>query len=141
MFKKVLVPIDGSEWSLRALKAAAALAERFNSAVTLLYVVSLPTRNPAFSSEFGMIPSTVVDELETDGERLLSQAAAEYPNLAVEKIIRIGHPAGEILAEAKNGYDLIVMGSRGLGEVRGFLMGSVSDKVTHHALCKVMVVH
>lgn len=142
MFKKILVPVDGSEFSFRAVKTAAALAEKFSSQVTLLHVVTLPFTAPAISPEVGVIiPQHIFDELEAEGRKVLTKAAAELGQASVKTQIRTGHPAMEIIDEAKNGYDLIVMGSRGLGELRGFVMGSVSDRVTHHSGCAVLVVH
>ncbi|HEX3030763.1 MAG TPA: universal stress protein [Bacillota bacterium] len=141
MFKKILVPVDGSANSVRALKTAHSMAEQYGAEITLVNVVSLPTGNAAFASELGVIPGNVVEALEKEAEAMLAKASEEFAELAVTKVVRTGNPAGEILQELKNGYDLVIMGSRGLGTVQGFLMGSVSDKVTHYAKCTVMLVH
>lgn len=142
MFKKILVPVDGSAFSFRAVKTAASLAEKYGSEVTLLYVVTMPFTSTAVSPEVGVIiPQHIFDELEAEGHKILAQAATDLSQAVVKTQIRTGHPAMEIIDEAKNGYNLIVMGSRGLGELRGFVMGSVSDRVTHHSGCTVMVVH
>lgn len=142
MFKKILVPVDGSDFSFKAVKTAASLAEKYDSKITLLYVMSSPFSTPTLSPEVGgLIPQNVFDELEKEGEQVLNRAKTGFANASVETIIRTGHPAIEIIDESKNEYDLIIMGSRGLGELKGFLMGSVSDRVTHHAGCTVMVVH
>jgi len=106
-----------------------------------MYVVALPSRNPGFSADMAVIPQSLVDDLENEGREILKKAKELLTGIQVRMITRTGHPAGEILEEAKDGYDLIVIGSRGLGEIRGFVMGSVSDRVTHHARCTVMVVH
>lgn len=142
MFKKILVPVDGSEFSFRAVKVAASLAEKFNSEITFLYVMALPFSTSVLSPEVGgIIPQNIFDELEKEGQKILSMAEEGFAKASVASKLRMGHPAMEIIDESKNGYDLIVMGSRGLGELKGFLMGSVSDRVTHHASCAVMVVH
>lgn len=142
MFREILVPVDGSEFSLRAVKVAASLAEKYDSRITVLYAVSLPFSTPALSPEVGgIIPQSIFDELEKEGQLVLARAEEELSNTSVVTKLRTGHPAMEIIEEAKNGYDLIVMGSRGLGELKGFVMGSVSDRVTHHAGCAVMIVH
>jgi len=55
--------------------------------------------------------------------------------------IVVGQPADEICKKAKDGgYDLLVMGNRGLGEIKGYLMGSVSNRVIRHAVCPVLIV-
>ena len=140
MFDRILVPVDGSDYSFKAVKAAASIAEKYNSRVTLLYVVDVPVRNPHYSPEMSMIPERVIDDLEQEGKNILAKAAAEFKTKVID-LVRVGHPAGEILNEAENGYDLIVIGSRGLGELKGFLLGSVSDRVSHHARCPVMIIH
>lgn len=142
MFKEILVPVDGSDFSWRAVKVAASMAEKYDSRITVLYVVSLPFSTPALSPEVGgIIPQSIFDELEKEGQSVLTRAEGELSNASVITKLRSGHPAMEIIDEAKNGYDLIVIGSRGLGELKGFVMGSVSDRVTHHAGCAVMIVH
>lgn len=141
MFNRILVPVDGSGYSFRAVETAASLAGKYGSEVTLMYVVALSSRNPGFSADMAVIPQSLVDDLENEGREILKKAKELLTGIQVRMITRTGHPAGEILEEAKDGYDLIVIGSRGLGEIRGFVMGSVSDRVTHHARCTVMVVH
>lgn len=141
MFEKILVPVDGSDYSFRAVKAAASIAEKYGSKITLLYVVDVPARNPLYIPELAAIPEHVVDDLEREGKKVLSKAAAEFKGTEVSSVVRVGHPAGEILDETENGYDLVVIGSRGLGELKGFLLGSVSDRVSHHARCAVMIIH
>lgn len=141
MFGRILVPVDGSDFSFKAVKAAASIAEKYGSQVTLLYVVDVPSRNPRYTPELAMIPESVIDDLEREGKNILVKARAEFKEIKVNEVVRVGHPAGEILNEAGNGYDLIVIGSRGLGELKGFLLGSVSDRVSHHAGCPVMIIH
>ena len=61
--------------------------------------------------------------------------------VAGKTIFSSGNPASAILKEAAMGYDLIVMGSRGLGSVEGFLLGSTTTRVAHHAKIPVLIVH
>ena len=66
---------------------------------------------------------------------------ARTERVEVETLLKEGHPAEEILKTAKKGdFDLIVMGARGISRIRGILIGSVSDGVTRHAPCPVLVV-
>ncbi|MHB9093091.1 MAG: universal stress protein [Eubacteriales bacterium] len=140
MFNKILVPVDGSDYSFRAVKTAASLVEKYSSEVTLIYVVAIPSHNPGYSPDLGMIPQRVIDDLEQQGNNILNKAKAEFKSNMVNTVMRIGYPAEEIIDEAANGYDLVVMGGRGLGKIKGFLLGSVSDRVSHHAQCAVLIV-
>jgi len=145
MFRRVLVPVDGSPNSLKAARAAAEIARRFDSQVTLVHVQHLPATALAASGVAGMIglASAAVEALEEAGREVL-QVARECLGLPDERVKQerlSGHPAEVVcrLAE-EGGYDLIVMGSRGLSEVAAFFLGSVSDKVSHHAPCPVLIV-
>lgn len=143
MFRKILVPVDGSPLSIAAVHKAAALAEKFQGELTLLNVVVNPVQNGVFDPGLVVIPPEIITALEEEGVRILETAAKEVPSgIAARTVQKFGHPAQTILELAREeGYDLIVIGSRGLGEIRGYLLGSVSDRVTHHAPCTVMIVH
>jgi nucleotide-binding universal stress UspA family protein len=141
LFNKILVPVDGSDFSIKAVKTAVAIAEKFNSTVDLLAVIEIPTDKNVVVSEVGIVPGLVVDTLNAETEELFAKLKSQYPNVTLNTLIRSGHPAREIVEESQNGYDLIIIGSRGLGEIKGFLMGSVSDRVSHHAKCSVMLIH
>ncbi len=145
MFRKVLVPVDGSPSSLKAARAAAEIARRFDSQVTLVHVQHLPATVVAASGAAGMagLDSAAVEALEEAGREVL-RVARECLGLPDERVKQerlSGHPAEVVcrLAE-KAGYDLIVIGSRGLSKVGAFLLGSVSDKVSHHVHCPVLIV-
>jgi nucleotide-binding universal stress UspA family protein len=80
---------------------------------------------------------------QQEAEELLEAAKSKFSGSAATLRTQIeeGHPAGIILEVAKKGsYDLIILGSRGLSRVAGFLLGSVSDAVAHHAHCPVLIV-
>jgi nucleotide-binding universal stress UspA family protein len=145
MFANILVPVDGSECALKAARAAAEIARRFDSQVTLLQVLQMPESLMAAADLAGMVgPDRIATEaLQRAGEEAL-RAGAEALALPPERVkqeLLFGHPAETIGRVAKEGrYDLIVMGSRGLTEVGAFFMGSVSDKVSHHAPCPVLIV-
>jgi nucleotide-binding universal stress UspA family protein len=137
--KKILVPVDGSEYSFRAVQAAAALAVKFDSKITLLHVTA-----PPFGHYLGeldiAITMNILEEMEKEGRAILAKAEAECPEGLVDTIYRQGNPTATIVNESKKGYDLIVMGSRGLGALKEFLMGSVSNGVVHRSDCSVMIV-
>jgi nucleotide-binding universal stress UspA family protein len=139
MFKNLVLAYDGSEFSLRALQRAKAIAERFESTLWLVHVF----RNPSdllgytdFEKLFAKRKSAAQAVLD-DARQKLGRTTF---TLQVE--LREGHETESILKVAENcAADLIVMGTRGLGAVKGLLVGSVSRKVIHYAECPVMVVH
>ena len=135
--RRMLIAVDGSEFSLAAVKAAATLAsERGIKKVTLLNVI------PIVPSPVGPVAMAVLpDDAESweifDEPRQILEAVGVQPLL----LIREGDPAEEIVRVAKEqGFDLIVVGHRGLSGVKAFLLGSVSQRVVSHAPCSVLVV-
>jgi nucleotide-binding universal stress UspA family protein len=137
---KVLVPVDGSENALRALeRAVAMLRERAPFEVHLLNV------QPALGGDVTTFvgSSTVKDYHREEGEKVLQPARAlvERLGVAYKPHITVG-PAGESIAgfAKKLGVDMIVMGTRGLGGLKGALLGSVSSEVIRHAEVPVTLV-
>lgn len=135
MYKRILIPVDGSEKSALAARQGAELASKFGSAATLFHVVPvLPVDR---------VRSIVLDEAKVHGQEMLKQFARDLSsfNIAIDSEIVPGHPADAICIKARvDKYDLIVMGSRGLSGVKGYLLGSVSSKVARHAPCAVLIV-
>lgn len=146
MFKKILVPIDGSGVSIAALKTAAKMAESFGSEVMLFHVMQLPSPIEIFetySGKMGEIYYQIKERVEKYGERVLQGAVKECSAFKVnfkEKAVW-GEAASEIIQEVLLGkYDLVVIGSRGLDDVEDWLMGSVSQRVVRRSRCPVMVI-
>lgn len=74
-------------------------------------------------------------------ERLVAEAAALHGGrVPVETLVRAGDPATVLLDEAEGGYDLLVVGNKGMTGVARFLLGSVPNKVSHHAPCALLIV-
>lgn len=149
MLDKVLVPTDGSETANRAIAFAARLLGNTSCKVTLLSVVEEPVYS-AFWSD-GLIapevlmppPEELREELDQRAEEVLKESAQPLRDagLEVQAKVRFGNPANEIVQEAEEGgYDMIVMGSHGRGAIGGLLLGSVSNRVMHHAPCPVLIV-
>ncbi|MFZ5633274.1 MAG: universal stress protein [Bacillota bacterium] len=137
MYKKILVPVDGSENSTAALEQAAALAVIAGAGVTVMHVLDLP---PQVKS---LIGDTLKEQIREVGEKIVNSAkeACAARGAACEGKLVWGVPDHEVIMEAQQGrYDLIVIGSRGQGEVKGWLLGSVSRRVVRHARCPVLVV-
>lgn len=138
-FKKVLVPFDGSEHAKRALARAIYLAELCGAKLGLLYVVDLNKKISALEqvSTGGYVPG----EFKEEGYQMLTAAIHLVPKeIEAENVVKIGRPSEVIIETCREGqYDLIVMGSRGLGNIQQLFMGSVSRYVLYHADCPVMI--
>lgn len=135
--KKILVPIDGSEYSMRALEKAKELGEFYKAEITLLTVIDTG-RFMTIDFEQDMLNTGI----ESGQELLLkySQVLEAYP-YGFKSTYRLGDIANEIITVAEeNNFDLIVIGSRGLGLFTRALLGGVSQKVVSHAKTSVMVV-
>ncbi|SHF01458.1 Nucleotide-binding universal stress protein, UspA family [Modicisalibacter ilicicola DSM 19980] len=146
MFKKILVPVDGSESALKALDLACKIARIDNATLHILHIPERLARDTMLV--WGMAAVSIdasQEELERAGRKSLDaakQAAAERGMTDVEGTLRQGDPARIIVEEAKKiGADAIFMGSRGLSNITGLIIGSVSHRVSHTAQCSVITVH
>ena len=139
MFNNILIAFDGSECSKNALTYAKNMAEQYNAALWLVHVfphtsdlLGYTDYEKLFSRRKGA-GQAVLDSIRDD----LGETSFEVHEELLE-----GPEAEAILKFAADiQSDLIVMGTRGLGAVKGLLLGSVSRKVIHYAACPVMVVH
>ncbi len=121
--KKILVPVDGSVGGCKAVDEALFIAEKCDAELDFVYVASNINKD---------IPSHIV--FDRIWEKLSDERKAR-------KHVKSGHIAKSILEVAdEQGSDMIVMGSRGLGLLKGVLIGSVSQKVVEEAKIPVMVV-
>jgi nucleotide-binding universal stress UspA family protein len=131
--ERILVPVDGSEQSHKAIAFAADLAKHYNAALYLLHVYKI-TIIPEGLGDYVM---TEREELQALGDKIIAAAEKEAKGHGIELIqatVVEGDPAERIIDYAKeHDVDIIVIGSRGLGTFKGLLLGSVSDKVTHRA--------
>jgi nucleotide-binding universal stress UspA family protein len=136
MFKKILVAIDGSEYSHRALPAALEVAKKFESDVFVLHVYEHDRgRAAAFVTESPAEATRLVGDAVKAARDAGLTAAGEVHDRAA------GHVARDVVETARTtGSDLIVMGSRGLSDVQGLLLGSVTHKVMQLAHTAVLVV-
>ncbi|MGE1062464.1 universal stress protein [Megasphaera paucivorans] len=139
-FDTILVPVDGSEQSLRALEKAAYIAGLSGADLTLLHVVDLNKKISSFEqvSTGGYIPL----ELKEKGCQLLTDLRHRISaNIQTEIVVEIGNPAEIIVKYAKaHETDLIVIGNRGLGKLKQVIMGSVSQYVLLRSSCTIMIV-
>ncbi|MET0730059.1 MAG: universal stress protein [Solirubrobacterales bacterium] len=136
---RIGVAVDGSSQSWRALSAAAYLAERANAPLAILSVMGPPHYvMGGLLSPLG--PEEYREYKEKEWESVYEEASGRVPDgVASEPLLLHGEPA-EALAEAASDLDLLLLGSRGYGPVKGTLLGSVSARVMAAAPCPVMVV-
>ena len=146
MFTKILCAVDGSTHALKAAEVAGELAHHLSSRLTFLTV----TKELKMSDEAKRYmaiehltgePQYVLDEYT---EQVMQQArdAARAAGVSNAKTqVKTGQPARVIVKTAEaGGYDAIVMGGRGHGDLEGLLLGSVSHKVASLAKCTVITV-
>lgn len=136
MFNKVLVPVDGSEASMKAVAAARTLMEEGSAKeVSLVYVVQAVDVAPINAPEIYDDP-TITAKQVLENARV---AMGNYPPAAL--FLEAGLPADIICRIArKDNYDLIIIGNRGLNPLKRVLLGSISSKVVGAAHCPVLVV-
>jgi nucleotide-binding universal stress UspA family protein len=135
MFRTILFAVDGSEYSKKAIPIAAGMAKAFDGEVIVCNV-----REREISRFMNAVPETdeEADIADRVARELKDSGVSARPD---RRATVIGRVAGEILTAATDhGADLIVMGSRGLGEFSSLLVGSVTHKVLHAATCPVLVV-
>nr|WP_022797655.1 universal stress protein [Thermus islandicus] len=139
MFRRILVGYDGSEMAKKALLAALELARVFGGEVLALAVV----RPPEFA-ELGVELQGVLEEVQGPLAEAFDFANREAERVGVPLRTRsqVGHPAETLARVAEDeGFDLIVLGRRGLTPVQRWMLGSVSERVLRYAPCAVLVVH
>jgi nucleotide-binding universal stress UspA family protein len=139
LIQKILVPVDGSDSSKKALEMAIALAKASKASVTVLEVIE----------DFGPLPGYYEaapkgkDRVKWISEQRFEKVHPILDNSGVswDRMVVEGYAADEIVRIAEEGkYQMVVIGSRGLSAMGRFLVGSVSDRVVHHAHCSVTIV-
>ncbi|EWH02212.1 universal stress protein [Halomonas sp. BC04] len=145
MFNTILVPVDGSEGAKKALAVACQLANQADATIHILHIPEELSHETTLVWGIGAIAVEATRQERDDiGQQVVDKAAQEARDKGVTKVetaIGRGDPARTIISEAKKrGIDAIVMGSRGLSDLRGLVVGSVSHKVSHAAECSVITV-
>lgn len=140
MFKTILLPVDGSESSGKCFDYARNIARVYGSKVIILNVFELPLIIEPYQVSPNIFEQ-VTRELKINSKNLLEQNKDEFSDLNIEELSVEGQPGLVIkqVADEKN-VDLVIMGSRGLGTIQSFLLGSVSNYVIHHVKCPVIVI-
>lgn len=151
MFRKILVPLDQSEHSSKALNVAIQIAKKFAGEITLLHVYSnvlMPivkpgsptlTSVPVLAPEYSL---KMIEVTRDTGDQILAEGKGRVGNegIKVSTLLVEGHVVQEIVRVSREGaFDLIIMGARGVSHIKEMLMGSVTDGVMHHVTCPVLI--
>jgi nucleotide-binding universal stress UspA family protein len=144
VFKSIVVGTDGSQTANQAVRQAVELASSINAKLELVSAYE-PVSGQRLREERTEVPDDVqwmVNPRE-DVDATLKEAAeqAKEAGVAVETYARQGDPADAILDVAEEqGADLIIVGNKGMTGAKRFLLGSVPNKVSHHAPCSVLII-
>lgn len=136
-FEKILFPVDMSESCTATVPYVEALAQKFNAEVTLLHALEIP---PAYFTDWygymALVDTPAIREARQN--EFAQYLKNRFAGLRVKRALVEGDAAQVITRYAEeNGTDLIMMPTRGYGIFRGMLLGSVTAKVLHDALCPV----
>ena len=132
----ILIPLDGSEPSLRALEFAARLGPLAGAKFTILVI-----------HQYIVGRSKVTDVLsQEDVDALLTKSAAVAVSLGLKQVatrhVKSRDVSHAIVSYAEeNDFDLIIMGASGMGHVKSYIIGSVSSEVLRKSVCPVTIVH
>ena len=140
MYKRILVPIDGSDFAIKAQEHALFLAKTCGAEIVALTVVENNFINGLpLDDEINQLN----DILKESSKELLNEfEKLNTDDIKITPVIKEGSPAKMILEVSKEeDVDLIVMGSSGKSGFDRFVMGSVADKVVNAAKCAVLIVH
>jgi len=142
MYKKILVPLDGSPLAEAVLPHAEALAKSEHAEIIILRVPNAPVSE--FLSRDPMIAEMIHADMEKESEEYVHNkvAALEKENIKVTGITKDGPVPDTILNVADETHaDIIAMSTHGRTGISRWLMGSVADKIIHHAHIPVMLIH
>ena len=144
MFQSIVVGTDGSETAGEAVREAIELAKAVGASIELVSAYE-PVSNQRLREESRQAPEDlqwmVNAREDVDATLDAATALAEENGVPVQKYARQGDPADAILDVAEEqGAQLVVVGNKGMTGARRFLLGSVPNKVSHHAPCSVLIV-
>ena len=134
------MPVDGSDNSYRALDAALFLSEKLGSDITVLHVME---QIPIIHIESQKLLSELLENYKKENQDILSKCLeiARKKGVTINTILLQGNPASIILDfSKKEKYDIVIMGSRGMGKFKELILGSVSSKIVHHSLSAILLI-
>ena len=144
MFARIVVGTDGSETAQRAVQEATELAKQTGASLDVVSAFD-PVPSSRLREERLEAPSDIEHEVnpQEDVNAILAEAEGQVSGsgVKVRTFARKGEPADAILDVAEeNNADLIVVGNKGMTGAKRFLLGSVPNKVSHHAPCSVLII-
>ena len=135
-FKTILVPLDGSKYSKKALQRASKIAHAFDSKIILLYVAEKSSVNLLDRKEYMKMLRKFGKKTLDDASKTLSKKG-----IPAKPLLKEGNVVSEIEKIVKSEKcNLIIVGNKGLGAVTRFLLGSVSNKLAQHSNCSLLIV-
>lgn len=139
MFKRILVPTDGSEQSRHALIEALGLAKKFDSEIELVHVTPTQEAYYGYNNDYCNINP---DQVNKNGELAIEYTlkGIDIGDTRLSKKHTPGNPASSILDEIKRDFDLVVMGTQGHGAFAGAVLGSVTQRVLNNSHIPVLIV-
>lgn len=140
MFKRILVPTDGSEPSRHALIKALELARKFNSEVELFHVTQSPEAYYGYNSGYNNCMDQELNEQNGALALEFTLKGIDVGDVHLSKKHISGSAAGSILDEIRREFDLVVMGTQGHAPIAGAFLGSVTQRVLAHSHCPVLIV-
>jgi nucleotide-binding universal stress UspA family protein len=144
LFLKILLPTDGSKHSLEAAEYAVNLALKQNAEVTIMHVYQPLIVPLSDLSSFEAYPYVESEEEAMErSQKLIEETKKVFDekSIPVETKLVCGHVVHAIIEIAdKERFNLIIIGSRGLGPLKRLFLGSVADGVLHHAHCPVLII-
>lgn len=138
MMDRIVVGVDGSDHSRRALQHAMEEARRHHAKLTVVHAYPTPTPIAMYGTAVPVGPTR--EELQQAGRDVIDRTIGTRPTDVDIECIATNGPAAKTLVRIAQGADLLVVGSRGRGGFRGLLLGSTSHQVVSHAACPVLVV-
>jgi nucleotide-binding universal stress UspA family protein len=145
LYYKILVPYDNTAHSYSAVQHAYKLAVASKASMTLFHVVpDVSSVDDVMGVADGPKRADSIQENKARAKLMLDQVKRSFsgPDVKIDIAVATGKPSHEVCKKAKiEGYDVIVMGSRGLRKITGLLGGSVSSKVRSNASCPVILIH
>jgi len=140
-FRRIIVPVDGSEIAKKAAQKALALAKAVDIEVLALHVIDIPGIHSLYAYPDELPYPELHDLIAKEGQSYLDEIEKMGKQKGVNVATKLidGHPTEEIIKEATED-DLIVMGSKGRTGLDRLLLGGVAENVARHASCPVMIV-
>lgn len=138
-FNRIILPVDGSDSSKKAVDKAIYFSERTNLPILSLYVIDMNIYSKTLTSD--QVSEQWKSILSNEADSILSdiKKIGEEKGLDIKTQILEGAPSQEIIDESKEN-DLVIMGIKGKSAIDRILIGSVSENVLHHSAATVMIV-